>query len=183
MTFPTTQERLAEILKVGFSGKGLELVQINLELVQINTDTGKMDFDGKRGWLRYQSDLQHSDCLKLRDETKCGRPLAGDWLLHKEPRATARLTIEKGAQTVRVIEEKPLGENGQIEKDWLPALCEIIEVSTRPVDDRGAGRMKHAVYYGFRNETEASEGNLRRLCERMIAWEALPTEKLKKEDE
>lgn len=171
MTASTAQERLAEILHTGFSGTGLELVQIS-------TNTGELDFADKAGWLRYQSDLQHSDCLETLDEAQFGRPLAGEWIV--DDTKTARLSV---AQGVRHIQEHRLDDKNPLQDKWLPALREIVEVSTRPVDDRGAGRMKHAIYYGFRNEAEASEGNLRRLCDRMIGWEAAPPKKSKEEDE
>jgi hypothetical protein len=157
----TAAERISAILAAGFAGDGLEHVQISVK-------DGTLDFAEKRGWLRYQSDLQFSDNLEELDEATNGIPIAGEWLIPDH--ATARLTIEDGEQKVRVIEERAIGTPA--DADWQDVLAETVAVYARK--PFAAGQIEHRVYYGFRDLADAETGNIRRLAERMSGWAALP---------
>jgi hypothetical protein len=165
------RERIKPIQAAGFAGEGLDHVQIR-------HCPGTLDFAGKRGWLRHQSYLQHSDCLEALVEKEFGIPIAGEWMIGDDDKATARLTIEEGVQTVRIIEERAPVDGP--DEHWQDVLAESVSVYSRTVkqgDDSplelpnyAEGQINHRVYYGFRDEADAENGNIRRLAERMTGW-------------
>jgi hypothetical protein len=170
----TASERIKGIIEANFVGEGLAHVQIK-------QSPGTLDFAGKPGWLRYQSNLQYSQSLQPLDEEKFGIPIAGEWMIGEGGEATARLTIENGVQTVCIITER--GNEIPADAHWQDVLVETVAVYSRVVkQDEGtpltqanydAGQINHRIYYGFRDEADAQTGNIRRLAERMADWKPL----------
>jgi hypothetical protein len=145
----TASERIKVILQAGFAGEGLDHVQIRVDLVKPDV---ALDFAGKRGWLRYQSNLQHSQSLQPFVEEEFGIPIAGEWRIGNK--GTARLTIEEEVQKVRIISERePVADN---DADWHDVLAETVAVYSRTVkqDDDSpltlanydAGQINHRIY-------------------------------------
>jgi hypothetical protein len=135
-----------------------------LAFVQINiSDALPVDssFAGNQGWLRYQSKLTCSDALQ--PITDQGALMAGEWV--DSDLKTTRISLDDGAVVMHLTQEKPLVEGAEPDAGWTPVLKQSATVMARDFDI-GGNTLRYAIYFGFRDDGDASEGLIRRLTDR-----------------
>jgi hypothetical protein len=141
------------------SDTALTIVQIKIsESVPIESA-----FTGKRGWLRFQSELTCAEALEpVKNQ---GALISGEWI--DGTLKTTRISLHAGAPVMRVIEEKTLVEDAEPDDGWTPVLKQAATVIARDFSI-GGNTLHYAIYFGFRDEGDAEEGLIRRLTDRFI---------------